>query len=71
MGISANTSGYATIEAIKASGSLAGDIVLNPGNGNVGIGTSTPSARLQIAGDTRIGIENPPTSGGYPSNVNF
>ncbi len=38
----------------------AGDIVLNPFAGNVGIGTSGPLARLDVRGDVRLG-----TSGQY------
>ncbi len=32
-----------------------GDIVLNPFSGNVGIGTATPAARLEVRGDIRLG----------------
>lgn len=40
-----------------------GDIVLNPFNGNVGIGTATPTARLEVRGDIRFG-----TTGQYFAN---
>lgn len=32
-----------------------GDIVLNPFNGNVGIGTATPAVRLEVRGDIKLG----------------
>jgi hypothetical protein len=50
MGTSANTNGYGFLEAIKSSGSAFGDIALNRFGGNVGIGTSTPAAKLHVVG---------------------
>lgn len=33
----------------------SGDIVLNPFNGSVGIGTASPTAKLEVHGDIRLG----------------
>lgn len=36
------------------TGGLYGILALNPGGGNVGIGTDSPNAKLEVAGSTRI-----------------
>lgn len=51
---SANSGGYSNIQSIKNSGSDWGDIVLNREGGYVGIGTSTPVAKLDVAGNVKI-----------------
>jgi hypothetical protein len=55
MGISAQSDGYATLQCIRKSGSSWGDISLNPAGGNIGIGTKSPQAKLDIAGNIRCG----------------
>jgi hypothetical protein len=53
MDISGARDGFGSIQAIKSSGSLWGDIALNHLGGNVGIGTRNPAAKLDVAGMTR------------------
>jgi hypothetical protein len=51
---SANQGGYSNIQSIKYSGFDFGDLILNRDGGNIGIGTSTPNAKLDIAGTIKI-----------------
>ncbi len=55
MSTSADKAGYGSLQAIKSSGTEWGNIVLNQYGGNVGIGTSTPSAayKLSVNGSIR------------------
>jgi hypothetical protein len=48
IGLSAQSAGYAWMQAIQSSGSTYGDLLINPHNGNVGIGTLSPSTLLQV-----------------------
>jgi hypothetical protein len=50
IGTSADANGYSSIYSIKSSGSLYGDIILNEFDGNVGIGTASPDAKLAVKG---------------------
>lgn len=54
LGTNAAANGYATIQGIKASGSLFGDVVMNPAGGRVGIVEATPDARLHVLGDSNV-----------------
>lgn len=49
MSLSAVTNGYANIQAVKNQGGSLGDIVLNGGGGNVGIGMTAPPQKLSIS----------------------
>lgn len=44
LSLSAATSGYASIQAVEAAGSLWGNLMLNPTSGRVAFGTTTPGA---------------------------
>ncbi len=51
---SASQGGYSNIQSIKYSGYDFGDLILNKDGGNIGIGTATPSAKLEVAGNVKI-----------------
>lgn len=51
---SANQGGYSNIQSIKYSGYDFGDLILNKDGGNIGIGTASPSAKLEVAGNVKI-----------------
>ncbi|MDD5456089.1 MAG: peptidase G2 autoproteolytic cleavage domain-containing protein [Candidatus Margulisbacteria bacterium] len=53
LGTSADNNGYFRIQAIKTS-STYGDIVMNNSGGNVGIGTTSPGAKLEVSGDFKL-----------------
>ena len=56
MGLSAESGGFATIQAIQSSGSAFGNLVINKDGGNVGIGTTSPTAVLELkAGTAAVG----------------
>lgn len=51
--LSSVSGGYASLQAVQAAGSAYGNLVLNKDGGNVGVGTTTPSAALHVQGDLR------------------
>jgi hypothetical protein len=48
------TNGAGTISGVNANYTMSTDLLINPFAGNVGIGTSTPAARLDVNGDIRV-----------------
>jgi hypothetical protein len=57
MGISTQSNGYGYVQATKASGSSYGSLAINPNGGNVGIGTATPTAALDVHGGLSLPIK--------------
>ncbi|MBI4281245.1 hypothetical protein HY625_00305 [Candidatus Uhrbacteria bacterium] len=60
-----NTPGKATIQA-EEQGIAWKDLLLNPSGGNVGIGTASPQAKLDVQGDIRIGTNIIEATTGWP-----
>ena len=54
LGSSASTSGYNLIQSITTEGTAYGNLVLQPEAGDVGIATTSPQAKLHVAGTVRI-----------------
>ncbi len=54
LAISAASDGHAVVQSIRASGSEYGNLAFNPDGGNVGIGTTTPVAKLEVSGDLKV-----------------
>jgi hypothetical protein len=50
LSLSAVSNGSASIQAIQSAGQWWGNLRLNPSGGNVGIGTTSPTAKLHIGG---------------------
>jgi hypothetical protein len=48
------TNGAGTISGVNSSYTLSTDLLINPFAGNVGVGTSTPTAKLDVNGDIRV-----------------
>ena len=57
LGISSQSDGYGYIQATKASGSSYGNLILNANGGNVGVGTTTPQATMDIHGGIALPIK--------------
>ncbi|SFD51398.1 hypothetical protein SAMN05518672_102253 [Chitinophaga sp. CF118] len=54
LGISADKSGYGTLQIVKASGSTYGDLSINNSGGNVGIGNIAPVEKLDVTGNLHV-----------------
>ena len=53
MGVTANSGGYSIIQSVSSAGGLIGALSLQPNGGEVGIGTDTPAAKLDVNGDIK------------------
>jgi hypothetical protein len=53
-GTSADVNGYGFVESVKSSGTAYGDVIISRFGGNVGIGTTTPVAKLHVNGNIKI-----------------
>lgn len=54
LGTSALSNGYSFLQSVGTGGTVYGNLILNSLGGNVGIGTSSPSATLEVDGDVLI-----------------
>jgi hypothetical protein len=70
MGTSADTNGFGYIEAVKSSGSAYGDVIISRWGGNVGIGTTIPSEKLEVNGNINVGLNSGATTG-YGNRLNL
>lgn len=57
VGINVQSNGYGYVQAIKASGSSYGNLILNPNGGNIGVNTTTPIATLDVNGSVAMPIK--------------
>ncbi len=48
--LSAVSGGYASLQVVASAGSSLGNLILNGGGGNVGIGTTNPQSKLAVNG---------------------
>jgi hypothetical protein len=68
LAIASGTSDFPQLQ-VSANGAASGDLLIQPYGGNVGIGTSSPSGKLNIAGTEFAGVTfNSPT---YPTNGTY
>lgn len=54
IGLSSLKGGYSWIQGVQLSGSAWGDVILNPNAGNIGIGKTNPTTKLDIAGEATM-----------------
>jgi len=57
-GVDASATAYAWIQPRKVTGATYYSLALNPNGGNVGIGTVTPTAKLEITGSSNSALLN-------------
>ena len=57
-GVDASATAYAWIQPRKVTGATYYSLALNPNGGNVGIGTVTPAAKLEITGSSNSALLN-------------
>jgi hypothetical protein len=69
--LSSLTNGYADIQAVRGQGLAWGDIVLNRYGGNVGIGTTNPTERLDLGENGNVRIAANPGDDVIPANVGY
>ena len=55
-GVDASSTAYAWIQPRKTTVASYSNLVLNPNGGNVGIGTTSPIAKLDVSGSSRFGV---------------
>jgi hypothetical protein len=61
-GTSASTNGYSYLQSVKTAGTAYGDLIINNGGGNVGIGTISPTKKVEIGGTSSSVYLNSATS---------
>ena len=68
-GVSATYGGYSYLQSVQSSGTSYGTLALNASGGNVGIGTTNPTAKLDVNGSIQMGTTNKVSAVGGEENL--